>query len=718
MPTSATHITVLERVAASSSAMAALLGDPRAAPDTPDGLKSRFAKLGAVGPDIFYAMADYGGELQDLENFLIKVAGTFDCIGELMGKVGRIVDGVESTITGGVSTSLHQTFDLIRTALTEGLLAVIVGPARVNLWPVFESRRQKDLPREKWFWADYLHYIKTGDFVTKLIEKARTTGNVNLLAYAYGYLTHYVTDVVGHPYVNQVVQGPWRLYWQRHHLVENFVDAYVWDRWHVSNPPPAPPSTEEQPLDSLVVLPHATGGGAPVTFARLNDHINIGSVSLGDPVDALVQAVCDKIKQGLFDVGVAEDIDPPAPTDPDFQDWAILVRDTIAETYDKLDDHRTPANLSTPIVPGVPTRPNGYPTEDDVAAAYGVFRLVMRLGTEEKVREPQPPDIVGDISDAIDRLARDFENNLNSFPPLPNLNSAGSFSLDVLWEAIKDIAEWIGETMLAVGKAVFDLIADALIGVVTVVTEPIKFALFLLNKALFAVYSAFRDVLVYAGYTMPFTNRLSVDIGGGNSSAALWRSPGNQAETYPMEEIPEERTIIHSTYAPFVPPDLQPASQDGVGSVFVERPALAIAAPYAPLAGQTLSPDVFLDPADGPDEMFDFELGPQKGMPNPDGRSTIAIEPRDFGGAVANSIKGIIRAEAAALFGAAPLQLPNYNLDGDRSYAWPCWDVTNPEPENGGFPPSTMTPLRPEATNDNDDLSTHEAFVSVMPVLA
>ena len=103
---------------------------------------------------------------------------------------------------------------------------------------------------------------KSGKFARKLIENARATGDPNLLAYAYRYLTHYVTDTVGHPYVNRVVQGPWRVYWQRHHLVENFIDAYAWDRWHVSNLLPTPPSTSEQPLDTLSAMPNVTGAGA------------------------------------------------------------------------------------------------------------------------------------------------------------------------------------------------------------------------------------------------------------------------------------------------------------------------------------------------------------------------------------------------------------------------------------------------------------------------
>jgi len=50
-------------VAASQSGLTALLGDPFADPDAPEGIQKRFAKLGAIGPDIFYAMADYGGDL-------------------------------------------------------------------------------------------------------------------------------------------------------------------------------------------------------------------------------------------------------------------------------------------------------------------------------------------------------------------------------------------------------------------------------------------------------------------------------------------------------------------------------------------------------------------------------------------------------------------------------------------------------------------------------
>jgi hypothetical protein len=38
-------------------------------------------------------------------------------------------------------------------------------------------------------------------------------------------MTHLATDVTGHAFVNQISGGPFRTHWQRHHLVENHLDA-------------------------------------------------------------------------------------------------------------------------------------------------------------------------------------------------------------------------------------------------------------------------------------------------------------------------------------------------------------------------------------------------------------------------------------------------------------------------------------------------------------
>jgi hypothetical protein len=66
------------------------------------------------------------------------------------------------------------------------------------------------------------------------------------------------------------------------------------------------------------------------------------------------------------------------------------------------------------------------------------------------------------------------------------------------------------------------------------------------------------------------------------------------------------------------------------------------------------------------------------------------VPPPDFGGAYENCIIAFQKAKAAEAAGVIPDDLfPNYNLDGDRGYGWPTWDVKVPctglNPPNGGF---------------------------------
>src|SRR5207237_10112456 len=46
------------------------------------------------------------------------------------------------------------------------------------------------------FFSDLVHYVRSGDFVSRLIADAQ---NVNELAFALGALSHYATDSSGHP---------------------------------------------------------------------------------------------------------------------------------------------------------------------------------------------------------------------------------------------------------------------------------------------------------------------------------------------------------------------------------------------------------------------------------------------------------------------------------------------------------------------------------------
>ena len=684
MPNSGTHITIVQRIALDPQ-YRPLLGnpDPALAETDPEAIKMRFASLGAVGPDVFYALADYGSDLQAFESYLIEMAGTFECIVELMGRIDRFVGEVENSISFDVAESIQKTFNLISGVVNEGLLALVVK-CGLNLWSQFEPARQRDWPRHEWYWGDYAHYIYSGQFAQTLLKKSE--GNDNLRAYAYGYLTHYVADVVGHGYVNQVVQSPWRLYWQRHHLVENFIDAHVWERWHVTTPEPAnAPPGSEQPLDTVVSTPNPPGTGAPVTFARLNDLIKIGHPGV-DPVDDLVEKMCAKIEQALFVPGVAEETEPAAPEDADFELWTQMISDAIKETYTAppLKPGNVPDRLKRPfLLKGADiTRPSGYPEPEDVAAAYGVFRLLMRIATEEKIQAPKSPDVRGDISAAAQNIFDDAAADLGGIPAPPPLPSGPAFSPESLLEAIKSAAQWVADVAAAIGKAALDSVTDAIKAGGTALTEPIRYSLYLVDKALFALYRSFRDVLMLQAYCVPFTDQLTGTMGPLDLES-LWRSMGNLTPgSYPREEVVwpapgNQQDWIFSTYAPHVAPTTSP-----------ELPTADFTGPYtehvaddrrAVITTRTL-PDDFMETPLGPDDMF-LRSGPQRAIKAEKGKpSTFASDPRNFGGAIANSKRAIDLAVAGF---PAPAVLPDYNLDADRGYAWPGWDV---------FPAPTVHP--------------------------
>ena len=163
-------------------------------------------------------------------------------------------------------------------------------------------------------------------------------------------------------------------------------------------------------------------------------------------------------------------------------------------------------------------------------------------------------------------------------------------------------------------------------GLLTIpITDSIKWVLFLLSKALFAVYRSLRDVLVVQAYATPYTDEITGMLGPLDVQT-LWRSLGNAGPPiiFPHEELLAERQKFASSYNPAAPLATPP-----------ERPTLAIAAPYlarpSPAGGPIVPtlPDAFIDAPLGPHNMF-LKTSPRFGA-----------GVRNFGGALANSRKGI-----------------------------------------------------------------------------
>ncbi|HEX8692755.1 MAG TPA: zinc dependent phospholipase C family protein [Longimicrobium sp.] len=707
MPKPGSHITIVQRLALSENAppgskktLRALLGnpDPGAQVSAEESRRARYANLGAVGPDMFYFMGDINPEIQQLQNFLVQFHSITGCVGEFVDAIGADIDAVKKEVPCGelVDQIIAPVKEHVSLLLgTLGNLALVVGKeaSSFNPYSVFELKRQKDQPPTTWFWADYLHYVRSGRFVAALLARARTDPKYKdrpgLYAYALGYLTHYVTDTVGHPYVNQVVQAPYRLYWQRHALVENFIDAYVWDQWHA---PQAGELKKDMPLDKIEAKPHGdVGKGAPFTFSRLHRLVKVGTVSGPDPLDQLVEGFCDVLGQGAQALGMtalfpqlAKHLAEDEAKDADFKLWTELLKDSLNDCYGSIPRPKGLVN---------PQNPSGIPRPDDIASAYATMRFFLRLATQVSVREPEFPNIAGDVQKTLEKIYDAVEEELKKIPDPPVGSPGGKPSLKNLLKSLRKMLEWLVEAATRVVKAALRALEELCKGAGVIAADVVKAALYIPAKAVWALYQALREVLVLSAYAEPFTGDLFAQLGSSNA-VFFWASLGNEPrpETVdtdntgagikpgPVQEFVDGKgkvpqAELFSDYEPSVPPiELWNVR---------EPPTVKWIAPYR--HGDL--PDAFIGDIDakldGKDDMF------SPGGPVPHDKTQLTYDPasehrRNFGGALENCVKaiglvekilatpGLTTQQAAEKLRAV---LPDYNLDGDRGYAWPCWQV-------------------------------------------
>ena len=714
MPGAGTHTTIIQRLAQlakdnNDPAVQNFLTDPNLNGDwghysTPDALQSRYAVLGAMGPDIFYLMLDYGAAEQQFEDVVLKIAGTFRCVGELSSQINNLVDSTLDTLTLGVWQDIQDVFANLKGILVDGILDLLID--KHDFWYFFLPLRQVDDYQQNWYWADFLHYVKTGCFTQKLLDNAAaqqaadpdSAASKCLSAYALGYLTHYIADTVGHAYVNRIVESPWRNMWQRHHLVENFIDAHVWARWHCAGGQSDDPA-DEQNLDTVMSQPGdpLREGAGRLNYARLNDLCNIGSAGLDPIIDNAITSICAQIQQGLFDIGVSSRPSLPTPDDPVFTTWTQFIADAMWQVYPPGQSH--------------PSRMGRYPTPDDIAGAYGAYRLVLSLATEDDVDQPMPPDIAGDLAGILGQMWQDITKAVSSVPPPPMPAPGQNISLESLWDAIKAGLAWLGQVAEAALEVLGDLIAGLIAAGTVAGADTIKAGLYLINSILYSIYYSLRMTLVMSAYSSPFTEDLT-STWGPLDLTTLWNAGSQQRNPwYPIEPVVSQRDFAadqqhtFSPYRPYFAPS-------GMAPVNVESPPTIF--PRQVLAWS--SPDDMLDsPFAGTHDMF-TPTGPAPKttapLPNPDGTTLTRLEAFDgseryFGSIMANCELALQFAVPYLTGTAYPqgLVLPDYNLDSDRGYAWPCWDVnwtyqnpTAPFPWNGCDPYPSDTLARVAST--------------------
>lgn len=193
---------------------------------------SPYTGLGAQGPDfLLFSLTEYGTPLDELVNFLF---GVYDALEPFVDFYEQVVAPVEQAVDDAVTAAdqalfngllgdIGATADLIANALLAQLQKVVA--ANIDLFYPFRPKIQQGAPEDQWYWFDTWHYRRTGRLASTMWQLAQ--GDDDLMRYVVGYGSHIGCDVAGHPFVNAVVGGPYRSFWHRHHLVENWMDAYA-----------------------------------------------------------------------------------------------------------------------------------------------------------------------------------------------------------------------------------------------------------------------------------------------------------------------------------------------------------------------------------------------------------------------------------------------------------------------------------------------------------
>ena len=195
---------------------------------------SPYTGFGSMGPDfLFFSLKEYGTPLDEFVNAYFEV---MDALDPLIKFYQSVVEPVEDAIDDAIAAAdqaafdgllgqIQNTTDLITsTALTA---AASVLTSNVDLFFPFHPKIQNGEPETDWYWIDFLHIRRTGQFGSELWRLASNSGDRDLMRYCLGYTSHIGSDVAGHPFVNTVVGGPYRTHWHRHKLVENWIDAYA-----------------------------------------------------------------------------------------------------------------------------------------------------------------------------------------------------------------------------------------------------------------------------------------------------------------------------------------------------------------------------------------------------------------------------------------------------------------------------------------------------------
>jgi len=441
-----------------------------------------FASLGAIGPDLFFFLPDFRNTkdgfpsssvlvtvLNALEQLYAEVDPYITKYEHYLGPISEDTAEEMSRLTGGLSKTVGDiTGDLSNILIT--FIETFVTQQK-DFFGQFSLGLDFGWDEQAYFWSDMLHYRDTGQFARAIWKRADDQNDDQLRAYALGYHSHVATDVTGHAFVNVISGGPYRMHWQRHHLVENHMDAY----WYLLDPL-GPKQGDQYPqlTESALHYDIAFGhdGNAPIARPAYPTGATLRENWERHRLLDLHSMLPNKLAQLLFD----------AMTDV----W--YSSDTATGQHPKI--------LSE----------DGRPDVELIKETYDLLSRYLKLVTVDGFSHepPVPPSVFPNLDFPT---ISDPGSSSGGSAPGDNSDDSNFWDdiLDFFLTIIRDIA-YVLEVAAYLATLPWAVLAD-------VVTYPLRLGLYYaLELPLFHLLKSFRQALVMTGYMLPMADEVSPSL--------------------------------------------------------------------------------------------------------------------------------------------------------------------------------------------------------------
>lgn len=563
----------------------------------------KFTALGANGPDLFFFLQDYNDSaipcdeimlamsllyyLDDQQRLPDEYSGLVDILALINttwagilkfiikldqiwqnflttwnNTIGPILDAAGTAIddlTGNLFSELGQAFTELGNALLALAAEEILSSTDVFEW--FALKMRKGYDEQAFLWSDMTHYRRTSIVPARLIAHARQMMTSRdpqvrehadqLIAFALGWVCHVGTDVIAHSFVNEQCGGPFRTHWQRHHLIENHIDAWNY----------------EQTKPGGALMPDEFCGYQD-SYPGLNQSALYFSMQIPQGIDALPQAQ----KQGDLRQPLPDGDDSTTQaqrkalldTDGELPLWlAETIVQVFIEVYAQPEDfqdtndpfvaviHQVQDPLNEPSVPH-PRNLLGQTFQNDLTmlpllvnwlSIFGVDNVGIALNTLREQIAPDPPYTVPEgfplpwevqatyrfmlswfkrsyVSQFdMDRPQQptvflppssDVTNIINDFTGPPDFSGVNPHDnpLSQACEALAAAVDWVWKQIQDVNQFIYDVLHSA----ASLATWPAREVLY--NVVVLPAWQMcenIRRVLAHMGYLMPQSEQLWPD---------------------------------------------------------------------------------------------------------------------------------------------------------------------------------------------------------------